>query len=188
MKTIVLPTLGKEPLYSTERNVSSGEGYRSMRLNHRKLGELNYQVVLSVVNRPSAEEGKIVFAAERDLVDEAMQKFVNNSVGENDHIAVGREGRSWNNFNDSTTRFNTIMVERCAGILNSFELSGIRDFSKSIAIYGNITVTEEVANMLDSGAYVYALRSQVTMSETGSTLVKIIAFDLLMADELDVSI
>lgn len=188
MKTVVLPTLGKEPIYSTEKNVSSSEGYRSMRLNHRKLGDLNYEVVLSVVNRPGAEEGKVVFAAERDWVDEAMRKFINNPIGENDHIAVGREARSWNNFDGSINRFNTIMIERCAGVLNSFELSGVRDFSKSIVIQGNITVTEEVANMLDSGAYVYALRSQVTRNESGSTLIKIIAFDLLMADNLNTSI
>lgn len=178
-------------LFCTERQVPRNEGYRNLRLQYERKADLVYRVTLSVVNRPCGiDPTKTLFEADKAFLTEQMNRFVGNVIGEMSHTRVRIDTQHMCGLDEHMQRFQCIKPEFACATLIEYELSSVRDGSGSIAIIGTVGVTPEAAGMIENG-HVFALRSLIepkTVGTNGSKLNKILAFDLLLADELDPTI
>ncbi len=178
-------------LFCTERPVPRNEGYRELRMQYERKADLVYRVTLSVVNRPCGKEpGKTLFEADKAFLTEQMDRFVGNVIGELSHQRVRIDTQHMSGVEEHLNRFQCIKPEFACATLIEYELSSVRDGSGSIAIIGTVGVTPEAAGMIENG-HIFALRSLIepkTVGANGSKLNKILAFDLLLADELDPTI
>lgn len=193
LQTVYLPTLGSpnpNPMITMERPVANKEGYRDLRLRHKKIDDDTYEVTLGVVNRPCGSHPQgVLFAISRKKLIKIMDRFVGKPIGELSHSRISIDMGVFDNITDRVNRHQTIEPAFCALWLKDYEISDIRDGSSSLAIVGTIRVRAEGAAMIESGQYVFGMRSStVTDGQPGNVLEDIHGFDFLPACDLNTTI
>lgn len=163
------------------------DGYFSLRnkIKKRPGEELVYDVVLSVVNRPTKYDmSKTRFMITREKLNKQMEGLVGRVVGEILDGALINDNETYKLIGPYLKRLRTIDISMAAGVLLNYEISTIRDGLGAFVITGGVRVTEKAAKLLDEGSSVFTIRSLV--DDVGG-VVEIIGFDLIPIHNFDIT-
>lgn len=193
--SVRIPTLGVDkladiPATCAEVREQNPASYGRIRTHFEKKGDFTYQLTLSIVNRPSVIDAtKTTFEITREELTKQMDKFVDRPIGEINRDRF-KNTREYDNVANWIKDFSMIDPSNMAGVLLSYELDNIRDFSKSIVITGTVLVTPPAAELIESG-HIFAIRALLQAKNPnipGSIVQQIIGFDLINQVDLDTTI
>lgn len=190
-------TRSMENIGISQDKLSHNNPYLNLRKEFKRNEDGTYQVTLSVVNIPCTEgsgkwtmgdaKDKINFKTTREELIKHLDLIVKRGViGETDQSAVRWRAKNGGEYDIDkiNERYGVIDPSKVAGTLNSYEISGIRDGSGALVITGNVTLTPEAALMVESGNYIFGIRSLVNCDGKNRVIDKIIGFDMFPVHEL----
>ncbi|AEV89723.1 hypothetical protein OBP_286 [Pseudomonas phage OBP] len=179
---------------------STVDDYLNLRKQVERKHDGTHEVTLSIVNVPCGVDGKkwsmgdektkIFLKTTREELTPLLDKIVlRGAIGETDQNTVRQRVRLAGAGTDfGISEYSKIDPANVAGVLLGYQISGIRDGSGALVITGNVRLTPEAAAMMESGNYVFGIRSTVSMDGLHRVIDELHAFDMFPVHELNTSI